>query len=329
MPTHLFRLPPILPPQQLEDLGTLKSCLGWQLESAAEDVVSSKVRLHMRLTWPAQRRRSMSRYRLPLAECAQHNQVRFHALQVALRLADLFRLRLDIGSRVEAAAAVEVLPGARGRLRRGPPSCVGAGPCRREQGASLLPPCLLAASKQAHTLSPQPLLHPNLPAEAECKVPADCRALLSALAGCPEDGAGPAPELRVAEPTGPKVAALVQATTARLSRLGDLAAELDGLRLVFPSLTDVSCSAGEEGWGGKWAKELERTPPPAMPVHLPAALLFHSSHLFPSPATLPACRWLPGAVLCQLGCRGQVWGQPAPAGQLPRGPGAGGGPHLV
>ena len=28
---------------QLEDLDTLKSCLGWQLESAAEDVVSSKV----------------------------------------------------------------------------------------------------------------------------------------------------------------------------------------------------------------------------------------------------------------------------------------------
>lgn len=34
-------LPPATP--QLEDLDTLKSCLGWQLESAAEDVVSSKV----------------------------------------------------------------------------------------------------------------------------------------------------------------------------------------------------------------------------------------------------------------------------------------------
>lgn len=75
-------------------------------------------------------------------------------------------------------------------------------------------------------------------------MPADCRTLLAALAGCPEDGAAPAPELRVAEPTGPKVAALVQATTARLSRLGDLAAELDGLRLAFPALTDVACSPG-------------------------------------------------------------------------------------
>ncbi len=83
-------------------------------------------------------------------------------------------------------------------------------------------------------------------AEGECKAPAGCRALLAALAGCPDGSSAPAPELRVVEPTGAKVAALVQAITARLSRLADLAAELDGLRLAFPALTDVACSAGKE-----------------------------------------------------------------------------------
>lgn len=78
-------------------------------------------------------------------------------------------------------------------------------------------------------------------------MPAGCRAMLAALAGCPDGGAAPAPELRITEPTGPKVAALVQAVTSRLSRLGDLATELDGLRLAFPALTDVACSAGEGG----------------------------------------------------------------------------------
>jgi hypothetical protein len=54
------------------------------------------------------------------------------------------------------------------------------------------------------------LLPPNL-----CAVPADRRALLAALAGCPEGAAAPA-ELQMSEPSGAKVAALVQATTARL-----------------------------------------------------------------------------------------------------------------
>lgn len=56
----------------------LKSCLGWQLEGAAEDPVSG---------------------------------------EVALRLADLFRLRLNI-SRAGASLAVEALPG--GNARRAP-----------------------------------------------------------------------------------------------------------------------------------------------------------------------------------------------------------------
>lgn len=55
----LPRLPRLIPAclilynlQQLEDLDTLKSCLGWQLESAAEDVVSSKVRCKSRRCVP-------------------------------------------------------------------------------------------------------------------------------------------------------------------------------------------------------------------------------------------------------------------------------------
>ncbi|KAL4430905.1 hypothetical protein ABPG75_006161 [Micractinium tetrahymenae] len=75
--------------------------------------------------------------------------------------------------------------------------------------------------------------------EEECKVPADQQALLAALAGCAEGSA----ELPVADAKGPTVAALVQATTARLSRVADLAGELDGLRLAFPALTEVACTA--------------------------------------------------------------------------------------
>lgn len=56
---------------QLEDLDVLKACVGWQLEGAREDPVSG---------------------------------------EAALRLADLFRVRLTI-SRTQAAASVEVLPG--------------------------------------------------------------------------------------------------------------------------------------------------------------------------------------------------------------------------
>lgn len=149
-------------------------------------------------------------------------------LQVVLRLADLFRVRLDIGSRVEATAAVEVLPGVYGNR------------CRVWYAHFTHPSVLSWKMAVTFVRIPQPPI-----AEAECKVPAGCRSLLAALAGCPDGGAAPAPELRVAEPTGPKVAALVQAVTARLSRLADLAAELDGLRPAFPALTDVACSAGE------------------------------------------------------------------------------------
>lgn len=62
----------LISPLQLEDLDALKGCVGWQLESAAEDPVSG---------------------------------------EAVLRLADLFRLRLNI-SRDGASAAVEALPGA-------------------------------------------------------------------------------------------------------------------------------------------------------------------------------------------------------------------------
>ncbi|EFN59398.1 hypothetical protein CHLNCDRAFT_56732 [Chlorella variabilis] len=137
--------------QKLEDLDVLKACVGWQLEGAREDPVSG---------------------------------------EAALRLADLFRVRLTI-SRTQAAASVEVLP------------------------------------------------------EEDCKAPADRRALLAALAGCPE-GAAAAAEVQVSEPSAAKVAALVQATTARLSRVADLADELDGLRLAFPALCDVACRP--DGW---------------------------------------------------------------------------------
>lgn len=67
MCSHLL----IFLPRQLEELDALKRCVGWELESAAEDPVSG---------------------------------------EAALRLAGLFRLRLSI-SRAGAAAAVEVLPG--------------------------------------------------------------------------------------------------------------------------------------------------------------------------------------------------------------------------
>lgn len=80
-------------------------------------------------------------------------------------------------------------------------------------------------------------------------MPASSRALLAALAGCPAEGA--AAEVRVTEASGAKVATLVQATTSRLSRVADLAAELDGLRLAFPALTDATCSPGGLGRKGK------------------------------------------------------------------------------
>lgn len=76
-------------------------------------------------------------------------------------------------------------------------------------------------------------------------MPADCRALLAALAGCPVGDSTVPAEVQVAEAGAATVAALVQATTARLSRVADLAAELDGLRLAFSALTDVACSPGE------------------------------------------------------------------------------------
>lgn len=59
------------------------------------------------------------------------------------------------------------------------------------------------------------LCWPCISAEEDCKAPADRRALLAALAGCPE-GAAAAAEVQVSEPSAAKVAALVQATTARL-----------------------------------------------------------------------------------------------------------------
>ena len=61
---------------QLEDVEVLRACAGWQLEAAQEDPVSG---------------------------------------EVALRLADAFRLRLNI-SRAGAAASVEMLPGGLGAV---------------------------------------------------------------------------------------------------------------------------------------------------------------------------------------------------------------------
>jgi hypothetical protein len=97
----------------------LRSCLGWQLESAREDPVSG---------------------------------------EAALRLAPLFRLRLGV-SRTHATLAVEALPQAEGGL------------------------------------------------------PPERHALLAELAGC---AAGGAAEVQVADPSGAKVAAMVQAAAARL-----------------------------------------------------------------------------------------------------------------
>lgn len=59
------------PPTQLEELDTLKRCVGWELESAAEDPVSG---------------------------------------EVALRVGGLFRLCLSI-SRAGASTTLEMLPG--------------------------------------------------------------------------------------------------------------------------------------------------------------------------------------------------------------------------
>ena len=69
--------------------------------------------------------------------------------------------------------------------------------------------------------------------------------MLATLAGCPASEGAPPAELRMAEAGGAAVAALVQATAARLARLADLAAELDDLRLAFPALTHAACGPGE------------------------------------------------------------------------------------
>ena len=129
-------------------------------------------------------------------------------------------------------------------------------------------------------------------------MPADRRALLASLAGCGAAPGAVAAEVRLAEAGSATVAALVQATTARLrcvhrcgflrlgfrvtvcdaamgrcstgkcvstaapasvlpdlpcmsclpvcsSRVADLAAELDGLRLAHPALTDAACNTGQ------------------------------------------------------------------------------------
>lgn len=78
MPTLLgilLRPEPVCPPArclQLEGLDALQSCVGWELERAAEDPVSG---------------------------------------EAVLRLAGLFRLRLNV-SRAGTSLAVEALPGA-------------------------------------------------------------------------------------------------------------------------------------------------------------------------------------------------------------------------
>lgn len=148
---------------QLEELDSLKRCVGWELESASEDPVSG---------------------------------------EAALRLGGLFRLRLSI-SRAGATAAVEVLPGG--------PAWEVLGYLKFWRSRPAISP-LYCHPFSCPDLVSGALLLPAPPAEEECKVPAGQRALLAALAGC-ADGAA---ELPVAEAKGPTVAALVQATTARL-----------------------------------------------------------------------------------------------------------------
>lgn len=75
----------------------------------------------------------------------------------------------------------------------------------------------------------------------------------------------------MAEASGAAVAALVQATTARLARVADLAAELDGLRLAFPALMDATCGPGELA-GGLGALVLRRGDA-GVPARLPTLTL--------------------------------------------------------
>lgn len=71
---------------------------------------------------------------------------------------------------------------------------------------------------QAPTIAANHLLAHTSVAEEDCKLPAGQRALLAALAGCAEGSA----DLPMAEAKGHTVAALVQATTARLRWAGKL-----------------------------------------------------------------------------------------------------------
>lgn len=170
MPPHLlapaccpFTLPPLSPPLPCSWRTWTPSSPAWAGSWRVQPRTWSAARCACAAAacWPALHRRQLHGLMQPVRVQLPCVPFPCIVLQVALRLADLFRLRLDIGGRVEASAAVEVLPGAQGG-GAGVPSRVGIAARQARRWSCCCRAALTACKSMPRAGSPRPWLSPPL-----------------------------------------------------------------------------------------------------------------------------------------------------------------------